>query len=54
MLARDIDGDVTDESGQKVDVAYLQKRPLIRIKRFAKLFATIRNVMPENLGRVLR
>lgn len=46
MLSRDRDGDVTDEQGQKVDVAFLQKRPLIRIKKLSKLFATIRAVLP--------
>ena len=48
MLARDLDGDATDEHGQKVDVAYLQKRPLIRIKRFSKLFVTLREAMPNH------
>jgi len=46
MLARDVDGDVLDDQGQKADVAYLQKRPLVRIKRMAKLFTTIRDASP--------
>ncbi|KAK5952397.1 hypothetical protein OHC33_006440 [Knufia fluminis] len=46
MLSRDPDGDVVDDQGQKADVAYLQKRPLIRIKRMAKLFTTIRDASP--------
>lgn len=48
MLSRDVDGDITDEQGQKVDVAFLQKRPLIRIKKLSKLFATIRDISPGN------
>ena len=54
MLARDIDGDVVDDQGQKADVAYLQKRPLIRIKRMSKLFTTIRDASPghEKASRV--
>lgn len=46
MLSRDVDGDVLDDQGQKADVAYLQKRPLVRIKRLAKLFTTIRDAKP--------
>lgn len=48
MLARDLDGDATNDEGEKVDVAYLQKRPLVRVKRLAKLFATIRSTMPTH------
>lgn len=46
MLSRDVDGDITDEQGQKVDVAFLQKRPLIRIKKLSKFFAIIRDALP--------
>ena len=48
MLARDVDGDVMNDSGEKADVAYLQKRPLVRIKRLSKHIATIRSVQPNS------
>ncbi|KAK5076387.1 hypothetical protein LTS08_007019 [Lithohypha guttulata] len=48
MLARDIDGDAMNEQGQKVDVAYLQKRPLVRIKRMYKIFTSIQDAMPNH------
>ncbi|KAJ9664705.1 hypothetical protein H2198_000051 [Neophaeococcomyces mojaviensis] len=48
MLARDLDGDVTGADGQKVDVAYLQKRPLVKIKKFSKLITAIRDAFPHN------
>lgn len=35
-LARNANGDVVDNDGERVDVAFLMKRPLVRIKRLAK------------------
>lgn len=40
-MARNEDGDVLDENGQRVDVAHLLKRPLVRIKWMLK-FAKVR------------
>lgn len=37
-LARDESGDVINADGEKVDVAYLLKRPLVRLKYLAKTF----------------
>ena len=36
MLPRNTQGDVVDEAGEKVDVAFLLKRPLVRLKHLAK------------------
>ena len=41
-MARDADGNVVDSQGQKVDVAYLLKRPLVRVKNLAKTFESIK------------
>lgn len=40
-LGRDENGDVVDSDGEKVDVAYLLKRPLVRLKYLAKTFKGI-------------
>ncbi len=37
-MARNSDGDVVDDQGRRVDVAYLLKRPLVRLKRLSKVF----------------
>ncbi|KAK2762099.1 hypothetical protein FQN54_001106 [Arachnomyces sp. PD_36] len=37
-MDRDSNGDVIDADGEKVDVAYLLKRPLVRLKYLAKTF----------------
>ena len=42
-LARDELGDVINSEGKKVDVAYLLKRPLVRVKALGKTFAHIRD-----------
>lgn len=42
-LARDELGDVVNSDGKKVDVAYLLKRPLVRVKALGKTFAHIRD-----------
>ena len=41
-LPRNEDGDVLGEDGERVDVAYLLKRPLIRVKWIAKFLKVIR------------
>lgn len=46
-LERDEDGDVIDGDGEKVDVAYLLKRPLVRLKYLAKSFKGINILQPS-------
>ncbi|THC93990.1 hypothetical protein EYZ11_006537 [Aspergillus tanneri] len=46
-MARDENGDVVDADGEKVDVAYLLKRPLIRLKYLAKTFKGINILQPS-------
>ncbi|ETN46875.1 uncharacterized protein HMPREF1541_01064 [Cyphellophora europaea CBS 101466] len=41
-MARDADGDVVDATGEKADVAFLLKRPLVRVKNLAKTFESIK------------
>lgn len=41
-MARDDAGDVIDTEGKKVDVAYLLKRPLVRVKAFSRTFGQIK------------
>ena len=41
VMARDDSGDVVDAQGKKADVAYLLKRPLVRIKNLGKTFKCI-------------
>ncbi|PWY90122.1 hypothetical protein BO70DRAFT_308671 [Aspergillus heteromorphus CBS 117.55] len=43
-MARDENGDVVDSDGEKVDVAYLLKRPLVRLKYLAKTFKAIKTL----------
>ncbi|KIW85044.1 hypothetical protein Z517_00432 [Fonsecaea pedrosoi CBS 271.37] len=42
-MARDEAGDIVDAAGKKVDVAYLLKRPLVRVKALSKTFARIKD-----------
>ncbi|KAL6252635.1 hypothetical protein RBB50_000354 [Rhinocladiella similis] len=42
-LTRDEVGDLVDNEGKKVDVAYLLKRPLLRVKALSRTFALIRD-----------
>jgi hypothetical protein len=37
-MPRNGDGDLINENGERVDVAFLLKRPLVRVKYLAKLF----------------
>ncbi|KAF7507013.1 hypothetical protein GJ744_011037 [Endocarpon pusillum] len=47
-MARDENGDVVNSDGKKVDVAYLLKRPLVRIKKLAKVFARLKVLKPSS------
>ncbi|OQV00088.1 hypothetical protein CLAIMM_05632 [Cladophialophora immunda] len=42
-MARDEAGDLVDAAGKKVDVAYLLKRPLVRVKALSKTFNRIKD-----------
>lgn len=46
-LERDEHGDVIGSDGEKVDVAYLLKRPLVRLKYLAKSFKGINHLQPS-------
>ncbi|KXG49334.1 uncharacterized protein PGRI_032040 [Penicillium griseofulvum] len=46
-LERDENGDIVDSNGEKVDVAYLLKRPLVRLKYLAKSFKGINTLEPS-------
>lgn len=47
-MARDENGDIVDGEGEKVDVAYLLKRPLVRLKYLSKTFKGISIVQPSH------
>ena len=47
------DGDVINSHGERVDVAYLLKRPLVRLKYLAKTFKGINFVKPSTEAEVL-
>lgn len=47
-MSRDENGDIVDGDGQKVDVAYLLKRPLVRLKYLAKTFKGINMLEPSS------
>jgi len=46
-LERDENGDVIGSDGEKVDVAYLLKRPLVRLKYLHKTFKGINTLQPS-------
>lgn len=46
-LPRNKDGDLVDGAGERVDVAYLLKRPLVRLKYLAKTFKGINQLQPS-------
>ncbi|KAJ5099916.1 hypothetical protein N7532_006917 [Penicillium argentinense] len=46
-LERDENGDVIGNDGEKVDVAYLLKRPLVRLKYLSKTFRGINTIQPS-------
>ncbi|KAL2431945.1 hypothetical protein ABEF95_004091 [Exophiala dermatitidis] len=41
VMARDETGDLVDTEGKKVDVAYLLKRPLVRVKALSRTFTRL-------------
>lgn len=47
-LPRNEDGDVVDGDGGRVDVAYLLKRPLVRLKHLAKTLKGINFLIPSS------
>ncbi|KAI9820531.1 MAG: hypothetical protein M1832_003722 [Thelocarpon impressellum] len=49
-LPRNADGDVINVDGERVDVAFLLKRPLVRLKYLAKTFKGINLVRPSILA----
>ncbi|KXT15901.1 hypothetical protein AC579_5507 [Pseudocercospora musae] len=46
-LPRNRDGDLVDGTGERVDVAQLLKRPLVRLKYLAKTFKSINSLKPS-------
>ena len=46
-LPRNQDGDVVNGDGERVDVAFLLKRPLVRLKYLAKTFKGINTIKPS-------
>ncbi|KAG9250422.1 uncharacterized protein F5Z01DRAFT_666410 [Emericellopsis atlantica] len=46
-MPRNEHGDVLNEDGERVDVAHLLKRPLIRIKHMVKLIKCVDSIMPS-------
>ncbi|KAF2119987.1 hypothetical protein BDV96DRAFT_486321 [Lophiotrema nucula] len=46
-LPRNADGDVVNGEGERVDVAYMLKRPLVRLKYIAKSIKGIHHVKPS-------
>ena len=49
-MSRDADGDIVTADGKKVDVAYLLKRPLVRIKNLSKTFDCIQEQIRRTLA----
>lgn len=47
-LPRDANGDIVDAQGQRVDVAYLLKRPLLRLKQMSKVLRCVDSMMPSH------
>ena len=47
-MARDDHGDIVNAEGQKVDVAYLLKRPLVRVKNLSKLLNQLKHANPSS------
>lgn len=48
LLPQNEDGDIVDADGERVDVAFLLKRPLVRIKYLAKTFKGINILQPSD------
>ncbi|KAI9760472.1 MAG: hypothetical protein M4579_001666 [Chaenotheca gracillima] len=49
-LPRNAEGDIVNGDGERVDVAFLLKRPLVRLKYLAKTLKGIDHVKPSPLG----
>ncbi|KJZ77745.1 hypothetical protein HIM_02922 [Hirsutella minnesotensis 3608] len=47
-LPRDENGDIIDAQGERVAVAHLLKRPLIRVKQLARLFQCIHDIVDSS------
>ncbi|MCJ1439185.1 hypothetical protein MMC27_008576 [Xylographa pallens] len=52
-LPRNENGDVVDANGERVDVAYLLKRPLVRLKYLAKTLKGVNFVKPSPESEIL-
>ncbi|MCJ1416408.1 hypothetical protein MMC32_002743 [Xylographa parallela] len=52
-LPRNENGDVVDVNGERVDVAYLLKRPLVRLKYLAKTLKGVNFVKPSSESGIL-
>ncbi|KAL1954790.1 hypothetical protein VTO42DRAFT_693 [Malbranchea cinnamomea] len=46
-MSQDENGDVINGDGERVDVAYLLKRPLVRLKYLAKTFKGLNHIQPS-------
>ncbi|KAL9115942.1 MAG: hypothetical protein Q9227_000310 [Pyrenula ochraceoflavens] len=49
-MCQDGNGDWIDEDGEKADVAYLLKRPLVRVKKLHKLFSEYNTITSSSRG----
>lgn len=54
-LPMNSNGDIIDDTGERVDVAHLLKKPLFRIKRMTKFIHCLNSIMPSHdVGDLLR
>ena len=54
-LPRNGNGDVVNEDGERVDVAHLLKRPLLRVKQLVRLIQCMNSIIPsQDTGDLLR
>ncbi|KAL2435007.1 hypothetical protein ABEF95_012315 [Exophiala dermatitidis] len=51
VMARDESGDLVDTEGKKVDVAYLLKRPLVRVKALSRTFTRLDQECSKSLAK---
>ncbi|KAM0331870.1 hypothetical protein ACHAPQ_005925 [Fusarium lateritium] len=47
-MPRNASGDIVDATGERVDVAHLLKRPLLRVKQIAKFFKCVDSILGTN------
>ena len=52
-LPRNKDGDITNTDGERVDVAFLLRRPLVRLKELAEILKSINAIQPSTLAEKL-